>query len=245
MLYYLDVSCETSDLVDETFDLTTLVDGPDPLTIRMNMVRLLEAAFANIEYFARVYGGYGHITKLGHIGALPGSNLPSFHLRAEALDINWIAWSTGEVSRPCNGAFEASNPTSHRRLVGIEAGLRKYFGQVINRGYFSNGSYSHHNHFHIDPGCPVHFNMNKATHRLFIRDCIAAFTSIDDVAYNQNNWTVTDAANIQVLLGAFGMDCLDIDTNIPDYYLFLDFIMMHAFSDQPAGIYQWNGLTQL
>ena len=29
------------------------------------------------------------------------------------------------------------------------------------------------------------------------------------------------------------------------YYLFLDFIMIHAFSDQQAGTYRWSGLAQL
>ena len=243
-LYYLEISCAQSDLVAGSFDPTS-DESPGDLTIRMNMVPLLESAFANIEYFAQVYGGYGQITKLGHIGALPGRPDPSFHLRAEALDINWIAWSTGEVSRPCNGAFEALNPTSHRRLIGVEAGLRKYFGTVINRGWRG-----HNNHFHVDPGCPVQFNKGKETHRLFIRDCISAFTSVDDVPYNQNQWRGnidddTDEAALQVLLRALGMDCLDIDMNIPDYYLFLDFIMMHAFSDQRAGAYRWNGFTEL
>lgn len=36
------------------------------------------------------------------------------------------------------------------------------------------------------------------------------------------------------------MECLNPQISINNYLLFLDYIMMHGFADEPAGTFRWG-----
>lgn len=201
--------------------------------------------------FSSRYGGYGQITRIGHLGSYPaGKDRTSFHNTGEAVDISWLQWSTGQSCRPCNGKYNASDPINRRRLVAVEASLRKHFGTVLNRGYPG-----HFNHFHVDTGCPVRFRPKSySSHRLFARDCIEAFTGTA-IGYDQCPWRDGTAVPTRVcprednredeialsgLLTSLGMDCLDIENKISDYQVFLSYIMMHGFANADAGEFRYG-----
>ncbi|MDE0268605.1 MAG: hypothetical protein OXI96_06170 [Acidimicrobiaceae bacterium] len=129
--------------------------------IHPDMVAPLNSAVVTIDYFARVYGdNYGRLKVIGQGGTIRNrTGSDSFHYHGKAIDIWWLGWENQQqggtvvhtASRPCNGAGEVSSSlTAHRRLVAVEAGLRKWFGYVLNRNIAG-----HHNHFHVDNGCLV------------------------------------------------------------------------------------------
>ena len=96
---------------------------------------LLHSWMANLQYFAYEYGGFGNVTRLYHAGIHPpGSVRETFHNEGRALDIKGIDWADGTWWRACAGNEETSTTTRYRRLVGVEASLRKYFGNVVARG---------------------------------------------------------------------------------------------------------------
>ena len=172
---------------------------------------------------------------------------PSWHYHAKALDLMWVAWGgTGEFgrewltySRPCVAKDDvALGSVQHRRIVAVEAALRKSFGTVLQRDY----NWAHRNHFHADIGTPVAPDFGKgasASNNLFLRDCIRAFT---DYALDHNKkWDDDAKAGYAVLLTDLGMEGLDPQRNVDDYLLFLNFIMMHGFADKRAGHYRWRG----
>ena len=146
-------------------------------------------AFANtVNYFSSQCGaGYGTLQTIGHWGGQrPKSgcdNGNSYHCEARAVDIYWLEWSGGVVSRPCNGTGEvASSKAAHRRLIAIEAGLRKFFGYVLARNISG-----HHNHFHADNGCPIALRVRSGTTsrtvtscNYFIQDCVRALVDYGD-----------------------------------------------------------------
>ncbi|MDE0268601.1 MAG: hypothetical protein OXI96_06150 [Acidimicrobiaceae bacterium] len=241
----------------------------------------LDSFVKNTNYFSAMYGNYGTMKIIGHIGAqrdrlrcdvpnrdsyvhcqrdesdpaelldletsavLPqGSSInPSFHYHGKALDITWIYWDNHGVPIYClpyDALTEAEDVTTHRRLIAVEAGLRKWFGYVLNRG-ISN----HHNHFHVDNDCPVALRLKDSsssrTHtscHFFMQDCIYAFTD-EKIAYD-GDWGPKSKHGCKTLLSDFGMECLNPAKYVSHYMLFLDYVMMHGFADAPAGTYRWG-----
>ncbi|MDE0268612.1 MAG: hypothetical protein OXI96_06205 [Acidimicrobiaceae bacterium] len=222
-----------------------------------------------MSYFSRLYGnnGYGNISWIGHIGGAPGTRRYTYHNVGRALDVTWIQWTGGNASNPQvaeSEVFDSNGhwrPTTHRRLVAVEAGLRKWFGYVLNR-YIGcilpptecNGEplegprSSHHNHFHVDNGCPVALRVDRESRirldrtirscHYFIQDCINAFTDVD-VDYD-GTWDAQTDRAYEHLLSDLGMECLNPIKFINHYMLFLDYIMMHGFADKPAGTFRWG-----
>lgn len=172
---------------------------------------------------------------------------PSWHYHAKALDLTWIAWGGSDefgrewltYSRPCIAQTDVdSGATEHRRIVAVEAALRKSFGTVLQRNYDN----AHHNHFHADIGTPVapSFGSGRSSsNNLFIRDCIRAFTDYD--LEHVKVWDDDAKKGYEVLLTDFGMEGLDPQSTTDHYLLFLNFVMMHGFADKRAGHYRWEG----
>ena len=225
-------------------------DG-DTLTCHPSMKTPLELFVQNINHFSSSFGSYGPIRLIGHSGAQrykldydkKGKLIESFHYEAKALDITWILWQEGNssiYSLPCKAADEAKVSTNHRRLTAVEAGLRKWFGYVLNRGITN-----HHNHFHVDNGCHValriraggSFRRNTSCH-YFLQDCINAFT--DETVTYDGIWGDASKQGYRRLLSDLGMECLDPAMYINHYMIFLDFIMMHGFGNVSAGAYRWG-----
>lgn len=136
----------------------------------------LDDFVTNMNWFSSRYGdNYGHIEAIGILGAQrdrgPCTPAKSLHCMGKALDIGWITWSGNVHSRPCNGPEEVNNTTSLRRLVAVEAGLRKRFGFVLNRhignidpnkGAITEGPKSpHRNHFHVEAGCGTGLRVDR------------------------------------------------------------------------------------
>lgn len=179
---------------------------------------------------------------------------PSWHYHTKALDIFWIGWRgtpTGAIerpvaSRPCNGFGEAAfSLTAYRRLVAVEAGLRKWFGRVINRGISQ-----HHNHFHVDTGRAIAMdagpNGTESTNR-FVQDCIRAFTDVQP-SYDGDWGSAVEPLSLteegyRTLMSDLGMESLNPMSNSGAYLLFLDYIMMHGFADARAGTFRWENAT--
>ena len=207
---------------------------------------LLESWATNLQYFSHEYGRYGAITQVVHggiYGTAPSNRRATFHNTGEAIDLKWIDWSGGRSCRPCNGQADVdSSITAHRRMVGVEASLRKYFGVVVGRN-----DANHADHFHADVECPVGFSTTSEDKRLFARDCIMAFTdNTFAVTHDSSAWNdSTDENGLASLLTALGMDCFNIKNNVSEYLIFLDYIMMHAFADRSGGHYRWGGLLNL
>ena len=218
-------------------------------------------AFANtVNYFSTQCGsGYGTLQTIGHWGGQrPGEYCgTSYHCVAKAVDIYWIEWSGGVVSRPCNGISEAaSSRMARRRLLAVEAGLRKCFGYVLARKIDR-----HHNHFHADNGCPIALRIrtvNKQTNskraytscNFFIQDCVRAFVNYGTNKQNNRpdydgNWNDESRTGYLKLLSEFGMSGLDPVLNVNHYMVFLDFVMMHGFANRWAGAYKWGEVPVL
>ena len=243
-------------------------ESPGLVRLHPELREPLTCFVQNTNYFAQEYGiGYGRIEVIGHAGAYvtPDADYSDWrwHYSGHAIDVSWVGWvaardEIGEVhvaSRPCNGIDEAENSdgsTAHRRIVAVEAGLRKWFGTVISRNY----NIPHRNHFHADIGRPVRPRMadgDKArTDALFVQDCIRAFTEYRP-SFHENDNTLTFAENavnahageayregFRALVSDFGMECFDVTSDIGAYLLFLDYVMMHGFADESAGAFRWG-----
>ena len=212
----------------------------------------IESFVRNANYFSSRFGGYGPIHLIGHIGARrstlrykDGAVSSSFHYEGKALDISWILWKDDDSSiycLPCKAASEAavSKSISHRRLVAVEAGLRKWFGYVLNRGIGD-----HANHFHVDNGCPVALRVrsgsrsrNNTSCHYFLQDCINALT--DAAVEYDGVWGDESKQGYRLLLSDLGMECLDPVKYINHYLVLLDLIMMHGFGNVSAGTYRWG-----
>ena len=195
----------------------------------------------------------------------------SWHYHDRAFDIYWIGWkSTAEevgvirrASRPCFGRAEVNASTyAYRRLVAVEAGLRKWFGSVLNRNWNVNENRelpAHWDHFHIDDGACVDLKLTEdyeypLSDVMFIQSCIEAFTDIrlsedgthfgfygDAPQEKHREQSRLTKEGYEVLLSDLGMSSLNPQQNINHYYLLLDFIMMHGFANKRAGAYQWVG----
>ena len=99
------------------------------------------------------------------------------------------------AARPCYGKEEvASGRTAYRRLLAVEAGLRKYFGYVLNRkidGHYNmrvdNGGVDDDGGFRCPPALRLKDDVGtgwryKQCH-YFMQDCIVAFLDEHDEAY--------------------------------------------------------------
>ena len=217
-------------------------DNTSPVPLDESMQKPLDSFVLTLSHFGREYGGakYGSVDLLGHIGGRPVDSRPTYHNVGKALDITWVHWEDGAESLPSFAGKQAEHPMTHRRLIGVEAALRKWFGYVLNRG-ISN----HHNHYHVDNGCPralrLSHNARKRTHTscaFFIQDCINAFTEVQ-VSYD-GIWGAQSATGFKILLSDLGLECLRPVDHLNEYVLLLDYIMMHAFADRPAGWYRWG-----
>ena len=216
--------------------------------IDISMELPLNSFALTLSHFSAEYGGsqYGSIPWMGHLGTRPGSVRDSYHNVGKAFDLAWVHWEGGAISRPYHSAEEASNVTAHRRLLGVEAALRKSFGYVLNR-HISD----HHNHFHVDNWCPLALRLRRrrdippdhesaayTSSAYFVQDCIDAFTDVSiDI---DGDWGPQSKAGFKVLISELGMECLDPVRNINEYMLLLDYVMMHGFSDELAGAYRWG-----
>ena len=229
------------------------------LNCQPSLKSTLDSFVDNTAYFARLFGHYGVMDWIGSLGAYVSNRTTgtSYHNTGEAVDIAYIRWrpragSTIPVDcRPCDADSDADQSTSYRRLVAVEAGLRKQFGYVLNRGTKnSDGVPDHKDHFHVDNGfsmglAGVALNENNARRpfssgAFFLQDCVRAFTN-EQPEYD-GLWGQELRYGLQTLLTAMGMDCLDIGSSLTSYWLFLDYIMMHGFADAPAGAYSWGGV---
>ena len=220
-------------------------------------------AFANtVNHFSAQCGpGYGTLQTIGHWGGQRPENLcgTSYHCEAKAIDIYWLEWSGGVVCRPCNGAGEAGPPeaaptAAYRRLIAVEAGLRRCFGYVLARDISG-----HDNHFHADNGCPIALRLKSGvTERdrastscnYFIRDCVRAFVDYGDDEQGAKpgyewDWDDKAKAGYRRLLSDFGMSGLDPVRYVNHYMIFLDFVMMHGFANRSAGDYRWGDVPVL
>ncbi|WP_420608994.1 hypothetical protein [Candidatus Poriferisodalis sp.] len=224
-----------------------------------DMRKPLLSFLSNVGWFAKNYGtGYEELELLvteAQRRVLRSTG--SFHYEGKALDIYWVGWKQDNrriASRPCNGAAEAMDVTSRRRLVAVEAGLRKWFSYVLNRNINK-----HQHHFHVDNGCPGValrvrnpatlgagvFKRPYTSCNYFIQDCIDAFTDVQ-VDYD-GSWNVTTVngrktqEGYKTLLSDFGMELLNPIKNVNEYFLFLDYVMMHGFADKRAGAFRWEG----
>ncbi|WP_419855385.1 hypothetical protein [Candidatus Poriferisodalis sp.] len=175
----------------------------------------------------------------------------SWHYHERAMDIAWIGWNNATLerpiqrraSRPCRGRSDVQSSTAaYRRMVAVEACLRKYFGTVINRNYDS----AHWNHFHVDDGPCVGLNLRYSSHVRFIKDCVEAFTDVrlsedgDQFGVHNRQYDSDARAGYMTLMSDLGMERLTPERYSSHYWLFLNYIMMHGFADERAGRYRYG-----
>lgn len=243
-----DLASDDINSVTNTKDAYIFDPTSTLLKCDISMYRPLKYFLDNTSYFSAEFGnGLNQIAVIGHGGGLRYTDgADSFHYSAKAVDIFWLGWATEQgpiAARPCNGAGEVLvSPTNHRRLVAVEAGLRKWFSYVLNRNIDK-----HHNHFHVDNGCagiglrkrPGSDKWVNTSCHYFAQDCIRAFTDVA-VKYD-GKWGNHTEKGFQTLLSDMGMDLLDPVTKVNHYLIFLDYIMMHGFADARAGQFRWDG----
>lgn len=231
----------------------------DPL---LSFIRLL-------NHYSLAIGdsNYGKIDAIGHLGIKRSrAGSPSYHYAWQAIDLTYVHWDGGNISRPHSswnevalGATATGTVTKHRRLVAVEAALRYTFGYVLNR-YIGDlakppgergaeGPKSPHiNHFHADNGCSValivdHANRSRRAPtrscHYFVQDCINAFTD-HRVTYD-GRWGNNTEAGYATLLSDLGMERLEPVRYITHYRLFLAYIIMHGLADVRAGQFRYHG----
>ena len=264
-----------SGTVSVTLRASTSLDWQDwtdrtKINLDASMEPTLDSFVDNVSFFSREFGdsGYGNISWIGDIGGRAGGDpRDTYHNVGKALDITWVQWIGGNSCRPLVAASDVSDTTTHRRLVAVEAGLRKWFGYVLNRHvgdpsldvseWGAEGPNSkHQTHFHVDNGCHVALRLDsdETTPRVdddsdlgyrpirschyFLQDCINALTD-EGVDYDGIWDEGTHRAYLR-LLSDLGMECLDPVRYVNHYLIFLDFIMMHGFANAQAGAYRWG-----
>lgn len=228
------------------------------LNCRRSMKSPLDKFANTINHFSSQCGtGYGMLQTIGHGGGQRPRNSCSapysYHCDGSAIDIYWLEWNGGAVSRPCNGADEAgSSLAAYRRLVAVEAGLRRCFGYVLGRNISL-----HQNHFHADSGCGIALRLKSGTTNrtftscnYFIQDCVLAFVDYDDDEQSAKPvyggpWDEVSKTGYLRLLSDFGMSRLDPVRYVHHYMIFLDFVMMHGFANRHAGAYRWGRVPVL
>ena len=183
----------------------------DELSLDESMRKPIYDFVDNLSWFSREVGdsGYGNVAWIGHVGGGPGDRRNTYHNTGHALDIVRIQWVGGNASQPRDGTSEVHDDqgrwlqTTHRRMVAVEAALRKHFGYVLNRyigdpakeegEWGEEGPNSkHQNHFHVDNGCERALRIDRTSldnpaqgHRsvrschYFVQDCINAFTDLE------------------------------------------------------------------
>lgn len=175
-------------------------DEPTLIYLDASMQTPLDSFANNLSYFSSNYGsqGYGALDWVGHVGGPPGedrhgSYRETYHNVGKALDITVLHWKGGLESRPRRATTEARNVTTLRRMIGVEAGLRKWFGYVLNRKIDDHDDHIHVDTAdHADDSCPVALRLRRRTDipagdavrgytssAYFIQDCINAFTGAD------------------------------------------------------------------
>lgn len=230
------------------------------------LVGPLSRFLRTINYYSMAIGdsGYGRVDALGHIGIkrfVDGD--PSYHFIWKAIDISYLHWEGGNVSRPHKSSQEVTTAgsgsiESHRRLIAVEACLRSAFGYVLNR-YIGNPkkgtegrSSPHANHFHADDGCPVALITDRArlespplrkrtvrSCHYFVQDCINAFTD-RQIDYDGRWGTDTEDGYLS-LLSDLGMEHLDPIHRLSHFRLFLAYIIMHGIGNRRAGFFRYSG----
>ncbi|WP_419932388.1 extensin family protein [Candidatus Poriferisodalis sp.] len=175
----------------------------------------------------------------------------SWHYHDRAIDIAWIGWNDATLerpiqrraARPCRGRSDVQSGTAaYRRMVAVEACLRKYFGTVLNRNHDS----AHWNHFHVDDGPCVGLNLGKSSHVKFIKDCVEAFTDVrlsgdeDQLGVHDGGYDDKARDGYMTLMSDLGMERLAPETYSSHYWLFLNYIMMHGFANERAGHYRYG-----
>ena len=259
-------------------------DPEDPLNSQrgIRIHRALIAPVRNfvstLDYFASRLDvdGYGRIDWIANLGTYPDVRRPrpSYHWAYAGFDITHVHWTGGNVCKPYSAAGEVKDaatgewkPTTHRRLVAVEACLRKWFGYVLNRRIEN-----HDNHFHADLGSiPPHprtgakqrfrdpdacrcspalrvtrterlgSNRPFRTCNYFIQDCISAFTDVR-VEYD-GVWGPTTELGYLTLMSDLGMEHLDPIHKLTEFQLFLNYIIIHGLSDQRAGAYRYGSAS--
>ncbi|WP_419853867.1 hypothetical protein [Candidatus Poriferisodalis sp.] len=235
------------------------------LSLDESMRRPIYDFVDNLSWFSREVGdsGYGNIAWIGHVGGPPGDRRDTYHNTGHALDIVHIQWAGGNTSYPKDGTSEVHDDqgnwlqSAHRRLVAVEAALRKHFGYVLNR-YIGDPKKNtegpnspHQNHFHVDNGCERSLRVDRTHLRnpllrrrpvrschYFVQDCINAFTDLE-VEYD-GRWGNATEHGYMTLMSDLGMECLDPTVYLTHYMLFLDYIIVHGLSDNGAGTYRWG-----
>ncbi|WP_420608990.1 extensin family protein [Candidatus Poriferisodalis sp.] len=176
----------------------------------------------------------------------------SWHYHDRAIDITWIGWNEATLerpiqrraARPCRGRSDVQSSTAaYRRMVTVEACLRKFFGTVLNRNYDDD----HADHFHVDDGACVGFNLGLKSHVVFLQDCIEAFTDVrlskDNLGRHFGTYDATTKKGYRALMSDLGMERLQPEKYGSHYWLFLNYIMMHGFANERAGFYRYGDTT--
>ncbi len=173
----------------------------------------------------------------------------SWHYHDRAIDITWVGWNNAtaeqpiqrRASRPCRGRSDVQSSTiAYRRMVAVEACLRKFFGTVLNRNYNND----HADHFHVDDGACVGFNLGLKTHVMFLQDCIEAFTDMrlskDRLGRHFGVYGTATKKGYRTLMSDLGMERFEPEKYGSHYWLFLNYIMMHGFANERAGVYRYG-----
>lgn len=141
----------------------------------------LEAFFTEL-WQACPLGKAQLITSAGAYVDKPNSQ----HNSGNAMDIDCIFWENKKF-------ITKKYPNDKLFYLGVEAILRKHFGNVLNYHY----NVAHQDHFHVDVGKPVGFRTSRAN-TLFLQ---AALSEVyyDRVAIDGNFGDETKAALARVL----------------------------------------------
>ena len=261
-----------------TWDEQDATNTSDNTTIHRSMVQPTRNFVTSMNHYSVAIGDsdYGRVDWIGHLGTGPGSDRDTLHWALAAIDISYVHWSGGNISKPNTANSEVHDlggnwrPTTHRRLVAVEACLRKWFGYVLNRNIDG-----HDDHFHVDLGTvPGHLtteqeeNVCSPALRLFrsdlasgasnptisqvnkwkytscayfVADCVNAFTDIE-VPYNgsYDEENDGDVSAFEYLLAELGMECLDPIRYLSHYQLFLNFVIMHGLADKLAAHFRFE-----
>ena len=114
------------------------------LMLHSKMTEPVRGFVSTLDYYSKWVAaqgvtGYGRVDWIGHMGGIRNEKgNPSYHYAEAALDVTHVHWSGGNISRPWRARSEVavdgtSTPVEHRRLVAVEAALRKWFPYVLNR----------------------------------------------------------------------------------------------------------------
>lgn len=193
-----------------------------------------------VNFYAYNYAGKS-IDWIGTYGVGVCSASGPWHPAGRAFDLTRIEFSPGPYFMDGNTTWRSERTLMSKRLyLGIVASARRWMTTVIT-GWATYDT-AHDNHIHVDDGLSNNVAGPISTGRgvdTVIVQAACNFLNYENLVMD-GAWGPATSSAYQRLLSALRMTCYNPLTSWPDTQLFLNYIAVNAFANQPATWFRGN-----